>query len=415
MAKQYSLCVSFFNLLVSTHSMWETICDAQAGFCTHSSNSKFLSKFSRKPLSGISDQKAPPSPKWKTSDFRWPKFTPVYTPQNEKFQIWDDQTLLWNTPQKWKTSDLRWPKFIPEYPPFPKMKNFRFDMTKLYSRILPQNEKLQIWDDQSLLWNTPPKWKTLDFRWPKFTPEYPSPLKMKNLAKVYSGIPPFPKMKNFRFEMTKVYSGIPPKMKNFRFEMTKVYSRIAPKNEKLQIWDDQSLLQNTPPSKWKTSDLRWPNFTLEYPPPQNEKLQIWDDQSLLWNTPLPKMKNFRFEMTKLYSGIPPHKMKNFRFEMTKLYSRIPPPPKWKTSDLRWPKFTPEYIPQMKNFRFEMTKVYSRIPQYTPVGLRSWRSYVETNLYPPWIPLVLFSVEWLMRKRTLESFQKLYHYKVWVLH
>ena len=131
--------------------------------------------------------------------------------------------------------------------------------------------------------------------------------------------------------MTKVYSRIPPPpMKNFRFEMTKVYSRIPP--------------------KWKTSDLRWPKFTPEYPPP-------------------PNMKNFRFEMTKVYSGIP-HQMKNFRFEMTKVYSGIPPPPSQK----------------MKNFRFEMTKVYSGIPP-PHLGLQSGRSSVETNLYPPWIPLV----------------------------
>ena len=77
------------------------------------------------------------------------------------------------------------------------------------------------------------------------------------MTKIKSGIPP--KMKNFRFEMTKGNSGIPPpKMKNFRFGMTKVYSGILP-NEKLQIWDDQSLLRNIPP----------------------------------------KMKNFRFEMTKI--------------------------------------------------------------------------------------------------------------------
>ena len=107
--------------VISLHirSTWETICDAQAGFCTHSSNSKFLSKFSRKALSGISDQKAPlppmknfrfemtkvysriPPPPWKTSDLRWPKFTPEYSPP------------------PWKTSDLRWPKFTPEYPPPP--------------------------------------------------------------------------------------------------------------------------------------------------------------------------------------------------------------------------------------------------------------------------------------------------------
>ena len=41
--------------------------------------------------------------------------------------------------------------------------------------------------------------------------------------------------------------------------MTKVYSEIPPPHfGKLQIWDDQSLLRNTPPPHpplWKTSDL----------------------------------------------------------------------------------------------------------------------------------------------------------------
>ena len=162
------------EILISLHtrSMWETIYDAEAGFWL---NSKFLSKFSRKPLSGISDQKAPP-------------------PHFGKLQIWDDQSLLRNTPPTfWKTSDLRWPKFTPEYP------------------------------------TSPPFQKTSHLRWPKFTLEYPSPFR-------------------------------------------------------------------------KTSDLRWPKFTLEYPPPFG-KLQIWDDQSLLRNT-LPISENFRFEMTKVYSGIP---------------------------------------------------------------------------------------------------------------
>ena len=63
-------------------------------------------------------------------------------------------------------------------------------------------------------------------------------------------------------------------------------------------------------------------------------------------------------------------MKNFRFEMTKVYSEIPPTPQWKTSDLRSPKFTLKYPPSPP-----------------PIGLKSRRSYVETNLYPPWIPLV----------------------------
>ena len=101
------------------------------------------------------------------------------------------------------------------------MENFRFGMTKVYSEIPPPHYgKLQIWDDQSLLQNTTPI------------------------------------MENFRFGMTKVYSEIPPIMENFRFGMPKVYSEIPPPPHygKLQIWDDQSLLRNTPPL-WKTSDL----------------------------------------------------------------------------------------------------------------------------------------------------------------
>ena len=84
-----------------------------------------------------------------------------------------------------------------------------------------------------------------------------------------------------------------------------------PHFRKLQIWDDQSLLRNTPPF-WKISDLGRPKFTLEYPPPHFGKLQIWDDQSLLWNTPPPILENFRFGMTKVYSGIPPSPPENFR-------------------------------------------------------------------------------------------------------
>ena len=134
-------------------------CDAQAGFWL---NSKFWSKFSRKPLSGIEDQKAPPP---LSENFRFGK-TKVYS----------------------------------GIPP-PISENFRFGMTKVYSGIPPHFGKLQIWDDQILLWNTPPI------------------------------------SENFRFGMTKVYSRIPP-----------------PHFRKLQIWDDQSLLRNTPPFR-KTSDL----------------------------------------------------------------------------------------------------------------------------------------------------------------
>ena len=144
------------SYIISLHirSMWETtVMHKQVSGCTVN----FGPNFPESPLSGIEDQKAPPPP------FR-------------------------------KTSDLGWPKFTLEYPPI--SENFRFGMTKVYSGIPPHFGKLQIWDDQSLLRNTPP-----------------------------------------------------------------------PHFRKLQIWDDQSLLRNTPP-----------HFG---------KLQIWDDQSLLRNTPPP--------------------------------------------------------------------------------------------------------------------------------
>ena len=122
----------------------------------------------------------------------------------------------------------------------------------------------------------------------------------------------------------------PPILENFRFGMTKVYSEIPPHYGKLQIWDDQSLLRNTPP-------------------PHYGKLQIWDDQSLLQNTP------------------PPHPiMENFRFGMTKVYSEIPTP-LWKTSDLGWPKFTPEYPPNQPKIVREFKSKIFRIPRVTTCG------------------------------------------------
>ena len=140
------------RLLVSTYVVRERLSVMQKQVSVQlTSNSKFLSKFSRKPLSGISDQKVPP--KWKTSVLRWPKFTPEYLPPNEKLQIWDDQSLLWNTPQM-KNFRFEMTKVYSRIPP--QMKNFRFEMTKVYSGIPPPSDKLQIWDDQSLLQNTPP-------------------------------------------------------------------------------------------------------------------------------------------------------------------------------------------------------------------------------------------------------------------
>ena len=124
-------------------------------------------------------------------------------PHFGKLQIWDDQSLLRNTP--------------------PISENFRFGMTKVYSGIPSHFGKLQIWDDQSLLRNTPPKkfWK----------------LQIWDDQSLLRNTPPKKNSENFRFGMTKVYSGIPP----------------PPNFGKLQIWDDQSLLWNTLP-KWKLSE-----------------------------------------------------------------------------------------------------------------------------------------------------------------
>ena len=134
----YQLILKQAKYLISLHilSMWETICDAQAGFCV---NSKFLSKFSRTPLSGISDQSTAP-PQMKTSDLSWPKFESEYP-----------------SPQM-KTSDLSWPKFRSDYPPPP-----------------PQ-WRLQIWVDQSSDQTTPPP--NEDFRF--------------ELTKVKIRVPPTP-------------------------------------------------------------------------------------------------------------------------------------------------------------------------------------------------------------------------------
>ena len=124
-------------------------CDAQAGFWL---NSKFWSKFSRIPLSGIEDQNTPPH-FGKTADLGWPKFTPEYPPISENFRF-GMTSLLRNTPPPFrKTSDLGWPKFTLEYPPI--SENFRFGITKVYSGI------------------PPPFLKTSDLGWPKFTLEYP--------------------------------------------------------------------------------------------------------------------------------------------------------------------------------------------------------------------------------------------------
>ena len=99
-------------------SMWETICDAQAGFWL---NSKFLSKFSRKglcPFLEFQTRKPPP-------------------PHFGKLQIWDDQSLLRNTPPISENFRFEMTKVYSKIPPPPISENFRFEMTKVYSGIPP--------------------------------------------------------------------------------------------------------------------------------------------------------------------------------------------------------------------------------------------------------------------------------------
>ena len=150
------------------HSMWETtVMHKQVSGWTVN----FGPNFPESPFLELKTRKPPPL----LENFRF-GMTKVYSripPHFRKLQIWDDQSLLWNTP------------------------HFR---------------KLQIWDDQSLLWNTPPP-HFGNFRylgWPKFTPEYPLP----------------------------------------------------PHFGKLHILDYQSLLWNTPPhSQWKLSESPSPRFS----------------------------------------------------------------------------------------------------------------------------------------------------------
>ena len=86
----------FHSFSLHIRSMWETICDAQAGFCTLTSNSNFLSKFSREPLSGISDQRVPiptPSPtpeNWNLGrSWHFQYLTPEYPPpRNQGYRMW---------------------------------------------------------------------------------------------------------------------------------------------------------------------------------------------------------------------------------------------------------------------------------------------------------------------------------------
>ena len=218
--------------------------------------------------------------------------------------------------------------------------------------------KLQIWDDQSLLWNTtpiPPISESFRF----------------GMTKVYSGKPPI--SESFRFGMTKVYSGIPPPIsENFRFGMTKVYSKIPPPPHfgKLQIWDDQSLLRNTP----HFGKLQiWDDQSLLRNTPPFRKTSDLDDQSLLPEYPPPISENFGFGMTKVYSGIPPHFGKLQIWDNQSLLQNTPPPNE-KLSDVRDFQNTESYY---------MWRLYpTRITTSSPVN----PTFPHSDVHQPYSPI-----------------------------
>ena len=189
-----------FLLVSHIRSMWETtVMHKQVSGWTVN----FGPIFSRIALSGIEDQNTPLPTIWENFTFGMTKVYSGIPPHFRKLQIWNDQSLLRNTPPFRKTSDLGWPKFTPEYP--------------------PHFGKLQICNDQSLLLNTPPFRKTSDLGWPKFTPEYP------HISE------------NFRFGMTKVYSGIPPLpspmkiVRQFKSEIFRI-PRVTTCGDFIQPW-----------------------------------------------------------------------------------------------------------------------------------------------------------------------------------
>ena len=87
-----SLYLKFISLHI--RSMWETtVMHKQVSGWTVN----FGPNFPEYPFLELKTR-IPPPPISETSDLGWPKFTPEYPPHFGKLQIWDDQSLLRNTP-----------------------------------------------------------------------------------------------------------------------------------------------------------------------------------------------------------------------------------------------------------------------------------------------------------------------------
>ena len=180
--------------------MWETICDAQAGFCTHSSNSKFLSKFSRKPIVEFQTRKPPPPP------------------ENEKVQISDDQSLLQNTPP-------------------PKLKFSHFLALWVFSVLAPYPPSPENWNlaiswhfEYFQFWHPPPQLKFSHFLalWVFLVLALPPQLKFSHFLAlwVFSVLAPSPPKKNWNlaischFEYFQFWHLPPPPKKNWNLAIS---------------------------------------------------------------------------------------------------------------------------------------------------------------------------------------------------
>ena len=225
--------------------MWETICDAQAGFWL---NSKFWFKILRVPHS---QNRAPPSP------------SP--SPEN------------WNLGRSWQFEFWLWLGRVP-YPPPPSPRKLKFSTLSIFSFGHPTPPP------PPKHWNLAISWhfEYFQFWHPNHPPTQP---------------PTHPK-----------------KLKFIHF---------------LALWVFSFLVPTPLPPNWNLA-ISWHFEYFHFwhlPPPPNWDLPIsWHFEYFqFWHpTPTPKMKNFRFEITKVYSGIAPLKAWNAGDRMWRLICTPPP-------------------------------------------------------------------------------------------
>ena len=199
------------------------------------------------------------------------------------------------------------------------------------------------------------------------------PPKMKIVTESKSECPRIPpKNENCHRVQIQVSQNTPPNP-NFQLFFLSPNPKVPecpPQNPNFQLFSLVQIQrsQNTPPN---------PNFQLfflspnprvpEYPPYENcQRVQIQASQ----NTP--PMKIVRESKSECPRIAPPKsKLPTFFPKSKSECPRIPPPPNWNLA-ISW--------------HFEYFQFWHRSTP-PPIGLESGRSYVETNLYRPLIPLV----------------------------